>query len=75
MYTHDIKFRLGDGSSFIDAEMGIDNKTKDLIYRFTATSEPLRDDIIDDFRKFANHVKTMGESYKGIKEVSIIKKE
>jgi len=75
MYTHDIKFRLGDGSNFIDAELGVEAQTGDLIYRLTSTSEPLRDDLIDDFRQFANHVKGMSDKYKGIKEVSIIKKE
>jgi len=72
-YTHDIKFRVGDGSNFMDAELGSENG--DLVYKFTGTSQPLKDDLIDDFRQFANHVKDMSDKYGGIKEVSIIKKE
>jgi len=72
MYTHNIKFRVGDGSQYMDAELGIE--AGDLIYKFTGTSQPLNDNLIDDFRKFANQVKEMAIKYDGIKEVSITKK-
>jgi len=75
MYTHKIKFQVGDGSNYLEADLGVDAETKDLIYKFTGTSQPLRDDLIDDFRQFANHVKDMSVKYGGIKNVSIIKKE
>ena len=74
-YTHEIKFQVGDGSDYMEADLGIEAETGDLIYKFTGTSQPLRDDLIDDFRQFANQIKLMAEKYGGIKNVSIIKKE
>ena len=74
-YTHEIKFQVGDGSDYMEADLGIEDVTGDLIYKFTGTSQPLRDDLIDDFSVFANQVKDMAEKYGGIKNVSIIKKE
>lgn len=75
MYTHDVKFRVGDGSMYLEAELGEDPSTKDIIYKLTGTSEPLRDDLLDEYLSFTSDVKRMMEKYKGIKEISIIKKD
>lgn len=72
-YTHDVKFRLGDGSSFMDGELGIE--AGELVYKITSTSQPLKANLIDDFRQFTDHVKKMALEYGGLKEVSIKKKE
>jgi len=71
-YTHEIKFRLGDGSKYLDADIEV--IAGELVYNFTGTSQPLDNKVIVDFLAFTDHVKIMAGKYGGIKEVSIIKK-
>ena len=74
MYTHNVKFRVGKGAYYIEAEMGIDPSTKDVIYKLTNTSEPLRNDLLADFMSFANEFKVMTANYKEVDEIIIVKK-
>jgi len=69
MYTHKIVFKAGDGSQYLNADIGIVDG--ELIYKFTGTSQPLSDNLIDDFRDFSNLIKDIAIEYKGIKEISV----
>jgi len=73
MYTHDIKFQLGDGSDYLNAELGVSDGK--LIYKFTGTSQPIKNELIEDFLEFTEHVRLMSVKYGGVKNVSITKKE
>ena len=71
-YTHTFIFKLGDGSNYINGELGIEEG--ELVYKVTGTSQPLKANLIDDFRYFTDQVKDMALEYGGLKEVSVKEK-
>lgn len=60
---------------YIEADLGEDPSTKDMIYKLTGTSEPLRDDLLADYLSFTKEIGVLLEKYGGIKKISIKQKE
>ena len=72
-YTHDFIYRMGDGGQYIIGEIEFD-KDKKVTYRIDKWSEPISQELMEDFTGFVRRLKERFDEYGNIKFVQIIEK-
>ena len=67
-YTHNFEFKIGDGGRFLvgKIEFNLDGKVS---FKMTQWSEPIQQEVLQDFIDLTELLKRIFHSHTGIKEI------
>ena len=68
MYTHDFKFKIGDGGQFIEGEIGFEADGT-VSYKMTSFSEPIKSTTFKKFDVLASLIKEIYTEFGGFKMI------